>query len=119
VRLKKEVEVKKSMTLEGPFQTPDGKVICFLHGPYWDNPQKHAHEVLQMFAQPRHCHRFYFSNGASDTKVKFIDEEHKGLELMQLLRSGEHTYGQLQEKLPPPQKHLLLLTVLSDMVEKA
>jgi hypothetical protein len=118
VRLKGDVQVKPSMTLEGPVQTPDGRVICFLHGPYWDNPQKHAHEVLQMFSEARPCHRLHFANGPSDSpKVKFIEAEHKGLELTSLLKSGEHTYGSLQEKLPPPQKHLLLLTVLSDMIE--
>ena len=117
VRLKANVDVKPSMTLEGPPMTPDGKVIPFLHGPYWDDPDKHAHEVLQLFPGPRPCHRLYFTDGASEIKVKFIDAEHKGLDLVQQLRSGEHTYAQLKEQLSGPQQHLLLLAVLSDMVE--
>jgi 2-polyprenyl-6-methoxyphenol hydroxylase-like FAD-dependent oxidoreductase len=116
VRLKRNVDVKESLTLEGPI-AKDGKVICFAHGPYWDNPEKHDDEVLLLFSEPRHCHRFYFTDGESDVRVKFIDAKHKGLELLQLLRSGEHTYADLKERLIPPQRHLLLLTVLSDMVE--
>jgi hypothetical protein len=117
VRLKKNVAVKESMTLEGPFQAPDGRVICFLNGPYWDDPDGHAKEVLPLCGDPRSCHRFYFADGTSDTKVKFIDSEHKGLELFDVLRSGDYTYSQLKEKLGDPQRHLLLLTVLSDMVD--
>ncbi len=117
VRLKRNVAVKESLTMEGPFQTPDGKILCFLHGPYWDDPEKHAGEVLMLFGDPRPCHRFHFTDGSSDVKVKFINEQHRGLELCNMLRSGDYTYGQLKEKLPDPQRHLLLLTVLSDMVE--
>jgi flavin-dependent dehydrogenase len=119
VRLKRNVDVKPSMTLEGPAMTPDGKVIPFLHGPYWDDPEKHAREVLQLFPGPRPCHRLHFTDGESEVKVKFIDAEHKGLDLVERLRSGEHTYAQLKEQLPGPQQHLLLLAVLSDMVERA
>lgn len=118
VRLKRNVQVKPSMTLEGPAMTPDGKCIPFLHGPYWDDPEKHAGEVLQLFPGPRPCHRLYFTDGESEIKVKFIDAEHNGLALVDELRSGRHTYGQLREQLPPPQQHLLLLTVLSDMIEQ-
>jgi flavin-dependent dehydrogenase len=117
VRLKRNVAVKPSMTLEGPAMTPDGKVIPFLHGPYWDDPEKHKHEVLPMFPGPRECHRFHFTDGESNIKVKFIDAEHKGLDVADRLRSGQHTYAQLKEQLTPPQQHLLLLTVLSEMVE--
>lgn len=117
IRLKRNVDVKPSMTLEGPAMTPDGKVISFLHGPYWDDPLKHANDVLPLFPGPRECHRFHFTDDASNIKVKFIDAEHKGLDLAERLRSGQHTYAQLKEQLEPPQKHLLLLTVLSDMVE--
>jgi flavin-dependent dehydrogenase len=118
IRLKKNVAIKESMTLEGPFQGPDGRVICFLHGPYWDDPEAHAKEVLPLCGDPRRCHRLYFTDGESDTKVKFIESEHKGMELFELLRSGDYTYGQLKEKLSDPQKHLLSLTVLSDMLEE-
>jgi hypothetical protein len=117
VRLKRNVDVKPSMTLEGPATTPDGKVIPFLHGPYWGDPQKHAKDVLQLFPGPRGCHRFHLTDGESNIKVKFIDAEHKGLDLAERLKSGQYTYGQLKEQLPGPQQHLLLLTVLSDMVE--
>jgi hypothetical protein len=118
VRLKRNVDVKPSMTLEGPAMTPDGKVIPFLHGPYWDDPEKHANEVLQLFPGPRPCHRLYFTDGQSEIKVKFIDEQHKGLELVEQLRTGSCTYAQLKEQLTGPQQHLLLLAVLSDMVEQ-
>lgn len=119
IRLRRNVELKPSLTLEGPIQSPDGRIICFLHGPYWDDPDKHASEVLPLCGDPRDCRRFYFTDGQSDVKVKFIDAEHKGLELFDLLRSGNYAYGQLKEKLSQPQQHLLLLTVLSDMVEVA
>jgi flavin-dependent dehydrogenase len=118
VRLKHNVGVKTSMTLEGPVMTPDGKVIPFLHGPYWSDPNKYSNEVLQLFPGPRECHRFHFTNDESNIKVKFIDAEHKGLELAERLRSGQHTYSQLKEQLSGPQQHLLLLTVLSNMVEQ-
>ncbi len=118
IRLKRGVDLKPSMTLEGPFATPDGKVIPFLHGPYWDDPEKHRSEVLPLFPGPRECHRFHFTDGESNIKVKFIDAEHKGRELAELLRSGQYTYAQLKEQLPGPQRHLLLLMVLSDMVEQ-
>jgi hypothetical protein len=116
--LKRNVDIKSSMTLEGPFATPDGKLIPFLHGPYWDDPEKHANEVLPLFPGPRECHRFHFVEGENHIKVKFIEAEHKGLELAELLRSGQYTYAQLKERLSGPQRHLLLLTVLSDMVEQ-
>ena len=118
VRLKRNVDIKPSMTLEGPVMTPDGKVIPFLHGPYWDDPEKHANDVLQLFPGPRACHRFHFTDGESQIKVKFIDAEHKGFALAELLRGGQHSYAQLKEQLSGPQRHLLLLTVLSDMVEQ-
>jgi flavin-dependent dehydrogenase len=118
VRLKRNVDIKSSMTLEGPFATPDGKLIPFLHGPYWDDPENHANEVLPLFPGPRECHRFHFVDGENTIKVKFIEAEHKGLELAELLRSGQYTYAQLKERLSVPQRHLLLLTVLSDMVEQ-
>jgi hypothetical protein len=119
VRLKPNVAVKESMTLEGPIQTPDGRVICFLHGPYWDDPEKHAKEVLPLCGDPLPCHRFYFTDGEGDVKVKFVEAEHKGLELFELLQQGTHTYGELKERLSGPQQHLMLLTVLSGMVEAA
>lgn len=118
VRLKRNVSVKPSLTLEGPTMTPDGKVTPFMHGPYWDDPAKHAHEVLPLCPSPRDCHRFHFTDGESTVEVKFIDAEHKGLELAERLRSGHHTYAQLKDELSPPQRHLLLLTVLSDMIEQ-
>ncbi len=118
IQLKRNVDVKPSLTLEGPTTTPDGKVIPFLHGPYWDNPTKHANEVLPLCPGPRSCHRFHFTDDASSITVKFIDHEHKGIELAERLRSGQHTYAQLKEQLSGPQQHLLLLTVLSDMVEQ-
>jgi len=52
-----------------------------------------------------------------ESNIKFIDAEHKGLELAELLRSSQHSYAQLKELLSPPQRYLVLLTVLSDMVE--
>lgn len=119
VRFKRNVKVKESLTLEGPIQTPDGRMICFLHGPYWDDPDKHTHEVLPLCGDPRPCHRFYFTDDESEIKVKFVDEEHNGLDLLKDLQSGNYTYGQLKEKLSGPQQHLLLLTVLSGMVEVA
>jgi flavin-dependent dehydrogenase len=118
VKLKRNVDVKTSMTLEGPVMTPDGKVIPFLHGPYWNDPDKYSNEVLQLFPGPRECHRFHFTDDESNIKVKFIDAEHKGLELAERLRSGQHTYSQLKEQLSGPQQHLLLLTVLSNMIEQ-
>ena len=118
IRLRRNVDVKPSLTLEGPVRTPDGKVIPFLHGPYWDNPEKHASEVLPLFPGPRSCHRFHFTDDDTAIKVKFHDPEHKGLELAEQLKSGQYTYGQLKEQLSPPQQHLLLLAVMSDMVEQ-
>ncbi|HKY62339.1 MAG TPA: tryptophan 7-halogenase [bacterium] len=117
IRLKRNVELKESMTLEGPVQAPDGRMICFLHGPYWDDPDKHAKEVLPLCGTPRQCHRLYFNDDSSDVKVKFIEDQHGGLDLVNMLRSGDYSYGQLQEKLSDPQKHILLLTLLSDMVD--
>lgn len=117
IRLKRNVDVKPSLTLEGPVRTPDGKVIPFLHGPYWDDPERHASEVLPLFPGPRECHRLHFTDDERDVKVKFLDAEHKGLDLIATLRSGQHTYGQLKDRLSPPQQHLLLLAVASDMVE--
>ncbi|HEX2688600.1 MAG TPA: tryptophan 7-halogenase [Kofleriaceae bacterium] len=118
IRLKRNVDVKPSMTLEAPVTAPDGRVIPFVHGPYWDDPKKHAAEVLPLFPGPRECHRFYFTDDTSHLKVKFIEAEHKGLELVERLRSGQHTYAQLKEQLAPTQQHLLLLAVTSDMVEQ-
>jgi 2-polyprenyl-6-methoxyphenol hydroxylase-like FAD-dependent oxidoreductase len=117
IRLKRNVDVKRSLTLEGPVRSPDGKVIPFMHGPYWDNPARHASEVLPLFPGPRECHRLYFTDEELDSKVKFLDTEHKGLDLIEILRGGQHTYGQLKDRLSLPQQHLLLLAVASDMVE--
>lgn len=114
---KKNVGVKPSMTLEGPRSTPDGRVVSFVHGPYWDDPDAYAHEVLPLCGEPRPCHRFYFMDGKSETTVKFLDSEHKGLELFDVVRDGNHTWQALQERLEEPQRHLLLLALLSDMVE--
>jgi 2-polyprenyl-6-methoxyphenol hydroxylase-like FAD-dependent oxidoreductase len=117
VRWRAGVAVKPSMTLEGPFRDEQGRVPSFVHGPYWDDPDAHAHEVLPLCAEPRACHRFFFADGSSDTKVKFVEAEHHGLELFELLGAGELCYGELQQRLSEPQRHLLLLTVMSDMVE--
>ena len=118
IRLKRNVDVKPSLTLEGPVTAPDGRMIPFLHGPYWDDPAKHAHEVLPLHPGPQECHRFYFKDDDNGIKVKFHDAEHHGLELADRLRSGDYTYGELKQQLSAPQQHLLLLTVLSDMVEQ-
>jgi len=118
IRLKRNVGVKASLTLEGPAMTPDGKITPFLHGPYWDDPAKHENEVLHICPGPRECHRFHFIDDESKLQVKFIDAQHQGLELAEHMRSGHQTYGQLKERLSAPQQHLLLLTVLSDMVEE-
>jgi flavin-dependent dehydrogenase len=117
IRLKRNVDVKASLTLEGPMKTPDGKVSPFVHGPYWDDPVRHASEVLPLYPGPQECHRFYFTDDENRANVKFTGAEHKGLELADCLRNGQHTYGQLKERLAPPQQHLLLLTVLSDMID--
>jgi flavin-dependent dehydrogenase len=118
LRLKANVAVKASVTLEGPFMTPDGKTIPFLYGPYWNDPAAHQHEVLQMFPGPMPCHKLYFTDQESDITVKFTEAQHNGLELIDLLRQGEHTHGQLKELLSGPQQHLLLLAILSGMVEQ-
>lgn len=117
IRCKPSVAVKESMTLEGPFHSPDGRLVSFAHGPYWDDPDVHAAAVLPLCGDPRPCHRFHFPDCDVETTVKFIDAEHEGLELFELLRAGEHTYGELQERLTPAQQHLLSLVVLSDMTE--
>jgi flavin-dependent dehydrogenase len=117
LRLKCNVSVKQSLTLEGPVRTPDGRVTPFLHGPYWEDPAGHASEVLPLFPGPRECHRLYFTDDESAVKVKFLDAEHGGLELVDILRGGQHTYGELRGKLLAEQWHLLLLAIASDMVE--
>jgi flavin-dependent dehydrogenase len=119
VRVKGNIAVKESLTLEGPYRDAEGRVFAFAHGPYWDDPQAHAHEVLPLCGQPRRCHRYYFTDGESDVTVKFVDSEHGGLELLDLLRGGGHTYGELKARLTDQQQHLLLLAVLSDMIEVA
>jgi hypothetical protein len=118
LRLKSNVGVKASLTSEGPVMTPDGKVIPFLHGPYWDDPPRHANEVLPIFPGPVECHRLYFTDEEGAITVKFTESEHKGLELTELLRQGTHTYKQLKDQLADPQQHLLLLMVMADMVEQ-
>jgi flavin-dependent dehydrogenase len=117
VRWRANVGVKASMTLEGPFRSVDGRVVSFAHGPYWDDPDKHASEVLPLCGEPRPCHRFYFVDGSSETNVKFVQAEHHGLELFELLGVGVHRWGELQQRLDEAQRHLLSLTVLSEMVE--
>lgn len=117
VRFRSNVAVKESMTLEGPFRSPDGRVVAFAHGAYWDDPGAHAHEVLPLCGEPRSCHRFYFTDRPDSTRVKFVESEHHGLELFELLRGEGQAYGQLRDRLPEPQRHLLMLGVLSDMIE--
>lgn len=116
VRLKSSVKLKESLTLEGPFIAPDGRKSVFLHGPWWDDPHAHAAEVLPLCGDPTPCHRLYFENGEQH-EVKFVEAEHKGLELVDILRNGRQTYVKLTENLSPPQRHLLLHMALAGMLD--
>lgn len=115
VRLRPGVAIKDSLTLEAGGK-PTGRPPVFVHGPYWDDPDAHAEEVAPLFGEPRPCHRLYFEDGEREDQVSFVEEEHRGLELVEALKSGTHAYGALKDGLSPAQQHLLLHLVLADMV---
>lgn len=117
IRLKSNIKVKESLTLESPMESPDGRKNVFMHGPYWDDPFGRQKEVMPLIGEPTACHRLYFNDGSSDQEVKFVEAQHKGLDLVNELKSGQQTYGNLVEKISPVQKHLLLHMALTGMVE--
>jgi flavin-dependent dehydrogenase len=117
IRLKRNVAIKESVTLEALPVSPEGKPVSFIHGPYWDDPMGHAHEVRELWPGAIPCHRLYFTDRENDSQVRFFESEHRGLELIERLRSGPEGYGQLKASLSPAQQHLLLHLVLTEMVE--
>lgn len=122
MKLKSGIGVKESLTLEPPMESSDGRKNVFMHGPYWDDPFNRANEVLPLCGEPAACHRLYFQNGKNgerEQEVKFVENRHRGLELVETLKKGDQTYGNLSQKLAPPQKHLLLHIALAGMLESA
>jgi flavin-dependent dehydrogenase len=119
IQLKKNVAIKESVTLEAPPVSPEGKPVSFIHGPYWDDPMGRANEVRELWPGAIPCHRLYFADGENDSQVRFFESEHHGLELIDRLRSGPESYGQLKASLSPAQQHILLHLVLTEMVEIA
>jgi 2-polyprenyl-6-methoxyphenol hydroxylase-like FAD-dependent oxidoreductase len=115
VRLRPNVHLKTTVTLEAPAFW-EGKPAPFIHGAYWEDPDAHAAEVRQLFPGPIPCHSFFFADGENEARVRFFESEHRGLELYERLRKGGETYEKLKESLAPPQQHLLLHLLLSDML---
>ncbi|MBI3549080.1 MAG: tryptophan 7-halogenase [Elusimicrobia bacterium] len=116
VRLKPEVRIKESATIEAP-PVHEGKPSPFLHGPYWEDPQARAGDVRRLFPGPIPCHRFYVPEGSNRNHVKFVEERHGGLGLAERLRDGRAAYGELKASLTKPQQHLLMHLMLSDMID--
>lgn len=118
VRLRANVHLKESVTLEAP-PVVDGKPVAFLHGPYWDDPIARTADVRPLFPGPIPCHRFCFIEGDKVSQVRFFEAEHGGLALYERLSRGDETYGKLKAGLAPAQQHLLLLLLLAEMLEIA
>lgn len=116
IRMKSNVAIKSSLTLEGGGYSPDGKPPAFVHGPYWTDPDKYANEVRPLFAEPIPCHRFYFSDGSAVDQVKFVDAMHGGMSIYAELRDQAVEYGSFKEKLTPAQQHVLIHLLLADML---
>jgi flavin-dependent dehydrogenase len=116
VRLKRNVRLQPSVTLEAPALV-DGKPSPFAHGRFWDDPRARAGEVRRIFPGPTPCHRFSFADGENESRVRFLEPEHKGAELHARLSRGGQAYGALKESLSPAQRHLLLHLAVSEMLE--
>lgn len=117
VRLRASVALRASLTMEDGGASRDGRPSAFDHGPFWDDPIGRAGEVRPLFGDPLPCHRFYFTDGSSEDQVKFVEERHQGLALHAMLRDEAPRFGELKRRLTPPQLHILLLLLLSDMLD--
>jgi hypothetical protein len=116
VRLRPDVQLKESVTLEAPVVL-DGRPVSFLHGPYWDDPMGQADQVRPLFPGPIPCHRFVSTDTSNKSQVRFFEDEHHGLALYERLRRGDQTYGELKASLEPAQQHLLVLLLLAELLE--
>jgi len=116
VRLRPDVRLRESVTLEAP-PVVDGKPVAFIHGPYWDDPVGRAHEVRPVFPGPIPCHRFCTDDPSNPAQVRFFEQEHHGVALYERLKRGDESYGALKASLDPAQQHLLLLLLLAELLE--
>lgn len=116
VRLRPDVVLRESVTLEAP-PVLDGRPVSFLHGPYWDDPVGRAGEVRPLFPGAIPCHRFCTADPSNPAQVRFFEQEHHGVELYQRLKRGDERYGALKASLTPAQQHLVLLLLLAELLE--
>jgi flavin-dependent dehydrogenase len=115
IRIKPSVQLQESLTLEAP-GVWGGKPVAFILGRYWDDPLTRADEVRPLFPGPIPCHRFLSGDRENESRVRFFEEQHEGIELYERLRRGSETYGKLKDSLSSSQQHLLLQLLLSDML---
>ncbi|NOJ56432.1 tryptophan halogenase [Myxococcus xanthus] len=98
VQLMPNVKFRQSVTLEHPIADSaedklDARPQAFDHGPYWESPERHAHEVAPRFGRPSPCLRFYFEDGDHQDTVRILWNRPNSALLERL--SQPHAYGPL------------------------
>ncbi len=119
VQLQPNVRMRQSLTLEHPLadaseDKQDTRPQAFDHGPYWESPEEHAHEVAPRFGRPSPCLRFYFEDGNPQDTVRILWNRRNPALLERL--SQPHPYGQLREGCSLAEKVLLEQLLIKGMM---
>jgi flavin-dependent dehydrogenase len=119
IRLASDVTVRGGMSLERPLtdssdEKLDQRPQSFAFGPYWLDPEAHAHEVAPRFGHYRRCLRFERQNEDKHTHVRFLGDE-RDRSLIDLF-SRVNTFGKLREELSPRGRTLLERLLVAGMM---
>ncbi|WP_438033626.1 NAD(P)/FAD-dependent oxidoreductase [Sorangium sp. So ce204] len=118
VRLDHRVVARRSITLEHPFvevagDRQDPRPRAFAHGPYWDAPDEHAHEVAPRFGAPSPCVRFSLEGNDDDVRILGA---RSATQLVDRLRQPRR-YGDLKAELSPSELLLVDQLLVAGMME--
>jgi flavin-dependent dehydrogenase len=116
VRMRSDVILTKSITLDYVTRPNGGKPSAIAHGPYWTDPIRFAGEVIPLCPGPTPCYRYQRVHDPDANQITVFPDYDRGVELYEILRESTRTYGQLDRMLTEPQKHLLREMYLADML---
>lgn len=94
----------RSSILLGQLGQPQARQMATAE--FWSDP---LNNLRQFDTIPPYleCQRFYCTNHPDDVEVPFLDEYEKGLQLFELLKSKQFTYGELKTIIPSEQRSLV------------
>ncbi|WFB10934.1 tryptophan 7-halogenase [Streptomyces sp. LX-29] len=103
----------KGMELPQPYELPDEAKAAMAK--YWEDPIANSHMAPAPLSEPVPCQRFHFTDGPDRMGVRALERD-GGTGLWELLNEGSVRYGELCERLSPPQIQLVKRLVRAEMI---